>query len=81
MPCHLLLFIQVQPARILLKSNSFKGKTIYVFGANLGSGFGNMILVIRKACPGARVVKAMTYQGTASNKSVKTSVKKWLKKH
>ena len=70
-----------QPVRMLLKSNNFKGKTIYVFGANLGSGYGDMISAIKELCPKAKVVKAKTFQGDASNKSVRKSVKNWLKKH
>ena len=70
-----------QPVRMLLKANNFKGKTIYVFGANLGSGFGDMISAVKKVCPKAKVVRAKTFQGDASNKAVKRSVRNWLKKH
>lgn len=69
-----------QPVKVILKKNNFSGKTIYVFGTNLGSGYGDMISSVKKLCPGAKVKKGKTYDGDAKNSSVKKSVKKWLKK-
>lgn len=70
-----------QPVKMLLKSNDFSGKTVYVFGTNLGSGFGDIISQVRKLCPDATVVKAKTYSGDAANKSAERNVKKWLQNH
>lgn len=70
-----------QPVKVFLESNDFAGKTIYVFGAHLGSGFGRNVELVRSLCPGAKVKQGKTYLGDASNASVKKSVKKWLKKH
>ena len=68
-----------QPVKMFLKANDFSGKTIYLFGAHLGSGFGDQIAQIRALCPGAKVRKGKTYLGDATNKSVSKSVKKWVR--
>ena len=70
-----------QPVKVFLEANDFTGKTIYVFGTHLGSGFGQNVALVRNLCPGAKVKQGKTYLGDASNASVKKSVKKWLKKH
>lgn len=68
-----------QPVKMFLKANDFSGKTIYLFGAHLGSGFGDQLAQIRALCPDAKVRKGKTYLGDATNKSVSKSVKKWVR--
>ena len=70
-----------QPVKELLRSNDFKGKTIYVFCVNLGSGFGDTISSVKEVCPGATVLKGKAYYGDAKNNTVKKKVQSWLKKH
>ncbi len=70
-----------QPVRVLLRNNDFSGKTIVLFGVNLGSGFGSMVRSIREECPGAAVVKARAFYGDAKNNAVKKKVRNWIRKN
>ena len=46
-----------------LESHDFSGKTIIPFGTHEGSGFGNGLEDLRKACPDAKIAEGMEIPG------------------
>ncbi|MBR1743430.1 MAG: hypothetical protein IJ733_16480 [Lachnospiraceae bacterium] len=59
-----------QPVKVFLEANDFSGKTIYVFGSHLGSGFGENVEKVKELCPDAKVIAGKAYEGDAKNRSV-----------
>ena len=60
-----------------LEAFDFSGKTILPLCTNEGSGMGGSERDIKRACPGAKVVKGLSITGSQAASSA-GSVKKWL---
>lgn len=63
-----------------LDSYDFNGKTIIPFCTHEGSGLGNSVRDIRKACPNANVLEGFALTGTSVRSSHET-IKAWLNQH
>ena len=63
-----------------LDTYDFSGKTIIPFCTHEGSGLGNSVRDIRKACPGANVLDGYALTGSAVRSSQEL-IKTWLNQH
>ena len=66
------------PVWTQLEKLDFNGKTIKPFVTHEGSGFGKAESDIKKLCPGAKLVKGLSIQGSFVEDSEK-KVKHWVK--
>ena len=63
-----------------LDAYDFSGKTIIPFCTHEGSGLGNSVRDIRKACPSANVLDGYALTGSAVHSSHEL-IKTWLNQH
>lgn len=67
-----------QPVVTFLSQYDFSGKTIVLFGINLGSGFGGMARQIQTLCPDAQVTDYFTISARTSNAETASRFEAWL---
>ena len=67
-----------QPVVTVLSQYDFTGKTIVLFGINLGSGFGGMARQIQTLCPDAQVTDYFTISARTSNAETASRFEAWL---
>ena len=67
-----------QPVVTFLSQYDFSGKTIVLFGINLGSGFGGMARQIQTLCPDAQVTDCFTISARTSNAETAARFEAWL---
>ena len=67
-----------QPVVTFLSQYDFSGKTIVLFGINLGSSFGGMARQIQELCPDARVTDYFTISARTSNAETRSRFEAWL---
>lgn len=67
-----------QPVVTFLFQHDFSGKTIILFGINLGSGFGGMARQIQELCPNAQVADYFTISARTSNDETRSRFANWL---
>lgn len=67
-----------QPVVTFLSQYDFSGKTIILFGINLGSGFGGMARQIQELCPDAQVADYFTISARTSNAETRSRFETWL---
>ena len=67
-----------QPVVTFLSQYDYSGKTIILFGINLGSGFGGMARQIQELCPDAQVADYFTISARTSNDETRSRFANWL---
>ena len=64
-----------------LENNQWKGKKVYAFAANAGSGFSDSIADMKKLCKGAKIKRGFNvYEDSVLTKNTLKKIKKWAKK-